>query len=561
MIGRVLRTVVHLQPSQAVGQMLARLHRASPRCVPVPRTRVPAKAWVDAAPKVGCLAGPHTFCSLNTTYDFPYAGDWDRADRLFLWKYNLHYFDYLNSDHGPEHRAWARHLIGRWIVEHPDGIGWEPYPTSLRLCNWIRHHWETEPLPADAIASLARQADQLFRSVEYHIGANHLFTNAKALAFAGTFFEGPAAERWWNRGIRLLQREIPRQFLPDGGHYERSPMYHAILLEDLLDLANLFSAMPAGRTDAIGARLAAAITGALGWMRRMTVADGLFPLFGDSARGIAPTIPELFDYARRLGIPEGSEAQGNDFLADSGFVRLEPAERAVLFATVDGPKPAHQPGHSHADTLAFELYVQGRATLVDGGVPTYERGHQRLQSRGTSMHNTLQIGAADSSEVWSSFRVGRRARVLNPRWDDTARTTFTATHDGYRALPGRPLHTRTWRAAPGVIHIDDSLSGDRPQPVTIRFRAGPGLRWVRRPAAPWLLVDAGRTVIRLIGDPKLEYRVVSAPYHPEFNAPATIEVLEASGTMSPGMVCSHAIEIPAAVVPGSAGNGSSESPS
>ena len=67
---------------------------------------------------------------------------------------------------------------------------------------------------------------------------------AKALAFAGVFFEGPEAAHWRKRGLVLLERERAEQVLADGGHFERSPMYHAIVASDLLDLAALASVFP-----------------------------------------------------------------------------------------------------------------------------------------------------------------------------------------------------------------------------------------------------------------------------------------------------------------------------
>ena len=37
----------------------------------------------------------------------------------------------------------------------------------------------------------------------------------------------------------ILKKELSEQILPDGGHYELSPMYHSIILEDILDLHNI----------------------------------------------------------------------------------------------------------------------------------------------------------------------------------------------------------------------------------------------------------------------------------------------------------------------------------
>ena len=46
-------------------------------------------------------------------------------------------------------------------------------------------------------------------------------------------------ELWLSKGLNIIKNELSEQILDDGGHFERSPMYHALLLEDLLDLTNL----------------------------------------------------------------------------------------------------------------------------------------------------------------------------------------------------------------------------------------------------------------------------------------------------------------------------------
>ena len=71
--------------------------------------------------------------------------------------------------------------------------------------------------------------------------------NAKALIFAGLFFDDKEAETWFLKGKSILERELSNQVLLDGGHCELSPMYHSIVLEDLIDMYNIFSSK--GRTD------------------------------------------------------------------------------------------------------------------------------------------------------------------------------------------------------------------------------------------------------------------------------------------------------------------------
>ena len=75
----------------------------------------------------------------------------------------------------------------------------------------------------------------------------HLFANAKALVFAGLFFEGNEGRKWLNTGLKILEKELREQILEDGGQFELSPMYHALAVEDLLDLINI--SVVYGRSD------------------------------------------------------------------------------------------------------------------------------------------------------------------------------------------------------------------------------------------------------------------------------------------------------------------------
>src|SRR5690606_19918961 len=116
--------------------------------------------------------------------------DWNNPQREKLWLYNLHYFDDLNA-YGAESRLeWHRRLIQRWIDENPPGVGngWEPYPTSLRVVNWIKWDLRTRELGDEAINCLGLQLRWLRRRLEYHLMGNHLLANAKALIYGGIYF-------------------------------------------------------------------------------------------------------------------------------------------------------------------------------------------------------------------------------------------------------------------------------------------------------------------------------------------------------------------------------------
>src|SRR5205823_8935042 len=103
------------------------------------------------------------------------------------------------------------------------------------------------------------------------------------------------------------------QILSDGAHVERSPMYHSIILEDLLDVCNLNLAF-----DRDIAAFPSHASQMLNWLNRMTHPDGEISLFNDAAFGIAPNLSELEAYGRQLGVCPTA-----DPLGESGYVRIE----------------------------------------------------------------------------------------------------------------------------------------------------------------------------------------------------------------------------------------------
>ena len=96
-------------------------------------------------------------------------------------------------------------------------------------------------------------------------------------------------------------------------------------------------------------------------------------------------------------------------------------------------RPYYQPGHAHADEMNFELFFKGSPVIVDTGVSTYEKNDRRLLERSTSSHNCLILDS-NSSDVWSGFRVGKRANVIIGH---DVNQKLTATHDGFGRLTSR----------------------------------------------------------------------------------------------------------------------------
>ena len=239
-IPRYWHTLRHLKPVQIYGRIWFRLVRPRPDLRPAPALRSAGPShglWIPGGQKKSAMTGPSRFSFLNEEHEIVAQTDWNQQGRDKLWLYNLHYFDDLNAENAIDRHAWHQQLIGRWIRENPQGAGngWEPYPISLRVVNWIKWTLVGNRLSNEALHSLVVQIRYLTKRLEIHLLGNHLLANAKALVFAGLFFSGREANEWVDTGLGILSRQIPEQILSDGGHFELSPMYHAIILEDLLD--------------------------------------------------------------------------------------------------------------------------------------------------------------------------------------------------------------------------------------------------------------------------------------------------------------------------------------
>ena len=492
-LGRLWRTVRHLKPIQIAGRAHFLWHRPRQDLAAAPPLRLAAGSWAAPAAREPSLVAPLRLRFLSVEQALDDCG-WDQPEVERLWRYNLHYFDDLNAQGAAARSGWQRALLARWLADNPPphGTAWEPYPVSLRTVNWVKWFLAGQRPEVDWLHSLAIQARWLRQRLEWHLLGNHLFANAKALVFAGLYFDGDEARGWLDTGLGILARELPEQILADGGHFERSTMYHALALEDLLDLLNIITARagagsPARRLVPDLARRASAM---LRWLRCMSHPDGGIALFNDAAHGIAPSNAELEAYAARLGITaEPPSADGVTDLMPSGYVRTTRGP-AVALLDIAPIGPDYLVGHAHADTLAFELSLRGRRLVVNGGTSCYGLGVQRLRERGTAWHSTVQVGTESSSEVWSGFRVGRRARVMSRSLQGW---TVAGTHDGWRFLPGAPRHTRQWTLEANGLVVEDRIAPGAAggHAAVARFHLAPGLALVPAGPAAWAVRDGG----------------------------------------------------------------------
>lgn len=442
---------------------------------------------------------------------------WAPEASSHLWRYNLHYFQYL---WGLEPRV-ALGLIEDWITENISlpSVGWEPYPLSLRIREWIEWLLSNRSIGPSAaeriLASVAQQVQALLRQVEYHIMGNHLLENAITLCWAGLSLQGPDSKEWLSSGGAILKSELERQVLADGVHDERSPMYQALLAEALLRLAEV-ARQSAGVPGSEGVRAVAAEAGAkmLDSLRFLQHPDGEYALVNDAAFGIAPTRAQL---VARFGAPCAAVAQRP---GASGYLLARVDRHYLLFDA--GPLgPNHQPGHGHADTLSFELSLHGRRVITDTGTYTYDPSPVRQFDRGTVSHNTVAVDGRDQSELWASFRCGRRTVTETAAYGSggIAAPVLDGAYSGPRGI----RHRRTLSLSKDCLTIHDQLQAKGSHEASSRLHFAPGLR-LTGSGRQWTVHD-GATPIARIESQDVDWVCSTSPYHPEFGLEVERHVL------------------------------------
>jgi hypothetical protein len=480
----------------------------------------------------------NTFTFLNRRVCLGQPLNWLPPGETQLWKYNLHYFDvglqlaqaYAHQGNTQAFQTFRR-LVREWLQSCPVAtpIAWDSYPISLRVSNWLKAYTLFEPalktditFAAELRRSLYLQAHFLENHLEYHLLGNHLIENGRALLLAGLFFGGAYADRWQNKGKYILWHELQEQFLADGGHFERSPMYHQIMLklyQEVVALLQLYGQdVPPHVSDRIQAMQA--------WLRAVLHPDGEIALMNDAALGIAGH--PLADLAQTVPPSDGLRP-----LADSGYFVFrgsvpprngyarQNSAKTLLdndptlarngrqnFLLFDcGPLgPDYFPGHGHCDALSYELSLAGQRFIVDSGVGNYYGDLDwRMYYRSTRAHNTVTVNDAEQSEIWGRFRVARRAQPVDVHWaEEGSRLAYVCgSHSGYRRLRGKISHRR-W-----ICWIDrhfwlicDQITGQGQHKVDSFIHFDPAVEIVRTPSGPPHSLDGevkrGATHLRIV---------------------------------------------------------------
>lgn len=407
---------------------------------------------------------PYEFRFLNQSVTFRNDIDWNYEVNGKLWTYNLNYFDFLNnSNNNPQLLS---DIVDSFYFNYNSlRVGREAYPTSLRIMNIVKVHNNLRLAKLEII--LRRDIERLYKSLEYHLEGNHLLENAFALYFAAHVY--PREEKLVNKSVELIKKQLSVQILEDGGHYERSFMYHQIILQRLLESISLSNANPNDWNIRTLDFLKESAKKMLSWLYTASNGGEIFLRFNDSIENVGPNSKDIFEFAHRLKLNFHIKTN----FSDSSFRKMR-KDKFLFVLNVGEISPSDQPGHSHAETFNFCVFKEGHPIIVSPGITTYENLEKRQLERSSKMHNTLSIGENNCNEVWSLFRVGRRAKI-NLIHDSPL--VVKGTHDGFKNLSIK--HTREWRLQKNALIITDDIIGKAAFNSNINLHFFPGTNIIR----------------------------------------------------------------------------------
>lgn len=455
---RYFRTIRHLRAEQ----MLYRLYYPLKRRLLLPKISRHIPKVNNIAPGITLPASPRAhscyfpttqgFCFLNQRIDFGNRIDWRCRYMSRLWRFNLYYFDWLRSS--DLSISDCLDSIYQFIDNQKfDDDFNHVYPTALRLRNWIYFVVRNGISDVRIDQLIYRDALLIYRFPEFEIGGNHLLESGLSLVWAGHYFDDP---RMLRKASMILRRELKRQILSDGSHYERSIGYHTFIQKNIFDTICFL------RHLNVNAEILKLLE--INFLRMLSYAKllmgnpQLIPHFGDSNPEMIEWNSELQTLAQNLYRKElESLVSPSEPLA----MKLIDRNRFQVFFVRGFLLSPDQPGHSHADTFSFCLNFNELPCIVDPGVSSYEEGAIRNWQRSTRAHNTLFAGGLDSSELWSAFRMGERAKVFTLSESDFV---IDSQHFGYFSVLGLS-HRRRLEVLPDALLIQDFWeTGRKPAP-------------------------------------------------------------------------------------------------
>lgn len=404
----------------------------------------------------------------------PDLGDnpWDPLDAPAEWLAEIHAFRWLRDLTmlgGDEARRTARRLTADWIERNENWSlpAWRSDVAAARVTAWLSCYdtffasgeEEFRQALVQSVAGQLRHLDRAWRLET--VGAARI-TALKGL-ICGALCLGGREQA--DQRLGLLERELERQVLADGGHVERSPGKLLAVLRDLLEIR---AALGAAQHEAPEA-LQQAIDRMAPMLRYLRVGDGSLGRFNGAGGEDPLVLSAVLDQASPRGKPAARAPA-------VGFERMSAGKLTVLVDSGSPPVPPWD-GGTHAGTMSLEVTVGRERLIVNCGTAVCNGDVWLPAERATAAHSTVTVNDRNSSELLVSGHIGGRVARVEAESDSADGAMLVdMSHDGYLRSDGVTHRRRIFLSSDGAdLRGEDTLSGRSGVPFAVRFHLHPAV--------------------------------------------------------------------------------------
>jgi len=358
--------------------------------------------------------------------------------------------------------ARARYLVDRWIAVYGkwNPFAWRADILTNRIYAWLTN-WQAllggDGNSNEASARRASLVRQLKRLRKIYVQTPEGITRMKAaacLVIAGACLDGKQ-DGFLDRGLDLLDDELDKQILADGGHISRSPAQALAALEILVQVEAALDA----RGIAGSKEIRRAIDRTAPIIAFFSTEDGHQFSFHGGGRGNPNRTKILLSSAK-------IKTKAFGYTTHTKFQRLERSGITVMMDVGDvAPRPFDL--DAHLSPLAFEMSTPSGPLFVNCGWNDDQPEHWRQSMRATAAHTALVLDSHDAGQLLNSglpakligLAVAQDAHGVNcTRNEQETGTWLEASHNGYLKAYGLSHRRRLYMDLTGTdIRGEDQL--------------------------------------------------------------------------------------------------------
>ncbi|WP_245531947.1 alginate lyase family protein [Desulfobacter postgatei] len=518
----------------------------------------------------------------------------------FVWEFNRLYFLFSMGlcYKLTQEKKYANHIgktIRSWNKDnpYPIGVNWTSgIEAGVRLANlvWSLSFLENYDLPENDLKAVNIfvwfHASHLHRyPSKYSSANNHLLAEAFGLFLAGVYFPHlPGAAKWLEHGKRILDAEVGRQILPDGGSFEYSTTYlsfvfdffllyrqmciccglkyEALIDERLKKSCDFINSIMDEKYNIpnIGDQDSAVLVhfGLSNLENFISILNTGSVLFNEPGMARSSTDLKTWLLTGKDSSFSRDTSPKNEQIAlhkPSGLsvIRDHINSKEVLFignGTKMGMAPLY--AHGHLDALSFTLSVAGKSIFMDTGTYLYHNsGKWREYFRSTAAHNTIRLNKTDLSKQIGDFMFGKPYEITKNTLKKTdSHITWNASHDAYlRKSPFTEIGREVvWRKQDQKFTITDNVNAKSLSPIELFFHFHPDCLVEKENGS--VFITRGNIKISLEHDPLFNADLFFGSddplfgwYSPEFNKISPCFTIRLQGICSKNFKCTTTIHI------------------